>query len=152
MSGRYLHGENGSAAANVEDDLVLEDVLVLNDGVHVRPGADLVFLRKGGKRSIQRPTWRRGGLQRLTSISSWMPVFQSRLSVCGILQARLEGHTVVVVAKIKESVRCRKPRAPLAVQDVPLEVVLLGVLHGLELRLSGVDLHVLRHICKALCV
>lgn len=38
------HGENGSTAADVEDDLVLEDVLVLHDGIHVRPRANLIFL------------------------------------------------------------------------------------------------------------
>lgn len=30
-----VHRENTGAAADIENDLVLEDVLVLNDGVHV---------------------------------------------------------------------------------------------------------------------
>ena len=33
--GGVVHGENGGTAANVKDDLVFEDVLVLHDGVHV---------------------------------------------------------------------------------------------------------------------
>lgn len=40
----YEHGEDAGAAADVEDHLVLEDVLVLDDRVHVRPRADLIFL------------------------------------------------------------------------------------------------------------
>jgi hypothetical protein len=38
------HAENGGAAANVEDDLVLEEVGVVVDGVAVALGADLIFL------------------------------------------------------------------------------------------------------------
>lgn len=41
---RDVHGQDGSTAANIEDNLVLEDVLVLHDGVHVRARAHLVFL------------------------------------------------------------------------------------------------------------
>lgn len=50
----YVHGEDGSAAANIEDDLVLEDVLVLNDGVHVGARADLIFLLFGRRVSKKR--------------------------------------------------------------------------------------------------
>jgi hypothetical protein len=39
-----LHGQYTRTAADIEDDLVLEKVLVLDNGVHVRPRADLVFL------------------------------------------------------------------------------------------------------------
>ena len=38
-----LHGENTGSAADIENDLVLEQVLVLNDGVHVGTGADLIL-------------------------------------------------------------------------------------------------------------
>lgn len=41
------HGKNGGAAAHIENDLVLEQVLVLDDRVHVRFCADFVFLRRG---------------------------------------------------------------------------------------------------------
>lgn len=40
----HLHGEDGSAAADIENNLVLEEMTVLSDGVHVGPRADLVFL------------------------------------------------------------------------------------------------------------
>jgi len=39
------HAEDGCAASDVEDDLVLEQVPVLVDRVAVALGADLVFLR-----------------------------------------------------------------------------------------------------------
>lgn len=38
-----LHGENTGSAADIENDLVLEQVLVLDDGVHVGTGADLIL-------------------------------------------------------------------------------------------------------------
>lgn len=31
----YVHGENGGTTADIENDLVLENVLVLHDSVHV---------------------------------------------------------------------------------------------------------------------
>jgi hypothetical protein len=40
----HVHGENGGTAADIEDDLVLEDVLILHDGVHVRARTNLIFL------------------------------------------------------------------------------------------------------------
>lgn len=44
-SGRMcLHGEDTSATANVEYDLVLEQVLVLDNGIHVGACADFIFL------------------------------------------------------------------------------------------------------------
>jgi hypothetical protein len=33
--GNGAHGEDGSAAADIEDDLVLENVLVLDNRIHV---------------------------------------------------------------------------------------------------------------------
>lgn len=39
-----LHGEDTSTTADIEDNLVLEQVLVLDDSVHVGAGADLIFL------------------------------------------------------------------------------------------------------------
>lgn len=39
------HAEDGSAAADIEDDLVLEEVGVVVDGIAVALGADLIFLR-----------------------------------------------------------------------------------------------------------
>ena len=63
-----LHGQDGRSAADIEDDLVLEDVGVLSDGVHVRPSADLIFLVTMSA-SIPTTFSRR----KLTSISSWMP-------------------------------------------------------------------------------
>ena len=38
------HAENGGTAADVEDDLVLEEVGVVVDGIAVALGADLIFL------------------------------------------------------------------------------------------------------------
>ena len=40
------HTEDTGTASNIEDDLVLEDVLVLNNGVHVGAGANLIFLSR----------------------------------------------------------------------------------------------------------
>jgi hypothetical protein len=40
------HAEDGGTAANVEDDLVLEEVGVVVDGIAVALGADLVFLSR----------------------------------------------------------------------------------------------------------
>ena len=39
------HAENAGAAADVEDDLVLEDVLILVDSVSVRSRSDFILLR-----------------------------------------------------------------------------------------------------------
>jgi hypothetical protein len=39
------HAENGGTAADIEDDLVLEEVGVVVDGIAVALGADLIFLR-----------------------------------------------------------------------------------------------------------
>jgi hypothetical protein len=41
-----LHGKNGSTAANIENDLVLEQVLVLDNSVHVGSRANLIFLQR----------------------------------------------------------------------------------------------------------
>jgi hypothetical protein len=43
--GEYAHAENRGTAANVKDDLVLEQVGVLVNGIAVAPGANLVFLQ-----------------------------------------------------------------------------------------------------------
>jgi hypothetical protein len=43
--GKYAHAENRGTAANVKDDLVLEQVGVLVNGIAVAPGANLVFLQ-----------------------------------------------------------------------------------------------------------
>ena len=39
------HAEDGGTAADIEDDLVLEEVGVVVDGIAVALGADLIFLR-----------------------------------------------------------------------------------------------------------
>lgn len=39
----FLHGQNGCTATDVEHDLVLKQVLVLHDRVHVGFCADLVL-------------------------------------------------------------------------------------------------------------
>jgi hypothetical protein len=44
MSRSSLHAENGGTTTDIEHDLVLEQVLVLVDGVPVALGPDLVFL------------------------------------------------------------------------------------------------------------
>lgn len=41
------HAENGGSTADVEDDLILEQVGVVVDGIAVALGADLIFLRRG---------------------------------------------------------------------------------------------------------
>ena len=38
-----VHREDTSTATDIENDLVLKEVLVLDDGVHVRLGANLVL-------------------------------------------------------------------------------------------------------------
>lgn len=43
LLGCALHRENTSSAADIENDLVLEEVLVLDNGVHVGTGADLIL-------------------------------------------------------------------------------------------------------------
>ena len=40
----HVHGKNGGTAANIENDLVLKNVLILHNGVHVRSCSDLIFL------------------------------------------------------------------------------------------------------------
>lgn len=40
----HIHGKNGGTATDIENDLVLEDVLVLDNGLHIRLGANFIFL------------------------------------------------------------------------------------------------------------
>src|SRR6266498_3119478 len=40
----YLHGQDGSATTNIEDNLVFEDVAVLVHGISVGESTDLIFL------------------------------------------------------------------------------------------------------------
>lgn len=42
-----IHAQNASAAADIEDNLVLEEMAVLVDGVAIRTGANIVFLKAG---------------------------------------------------------------------------------------------------------
>lgn len=42
----HLHAEDTGTAANIQDNLVLENVAVLVDGVAVGAGADIVFLHE----------------------------------------------------------------------------------------------------------
>jgi hypothetical protein len=42
-----VHAENTSTAAHIEDNLVLEDVAVLIDGITVGSSTDIIFLQKG---------------------------------------------------------------------------------------------------------
>jgi hypothetical protein len=37
------HAENAGTAADIKDNLVLEDVLILVDGITIRPSTDIVF-------------------------------------------------------------------------------------------------------------
>lgn len=46
---RNVHGENAGSASNIENDLVFEDMLVLNNGIHVGPRADFIFLLYPGQ-------------------------------------------------------------------------------------------------------
>lgn len=39
-----LHGEDASATANIEYDLVFEQVLILDNSIHVGACADFIFL------------------------------------------------------------------------------------------------------------
>ena len=39
-----IHAEDGCTASNVQDDFVLEDVLVVVDGISVGASADFIFL------------------------------------------------------------------------------------------------------------
>lgn len=57
---------------------------------------------------------------------------------------------VVVATRRQVSLLLNAAHARLPARSLPLEVVLLRVLHGLELRLSGVDLHVVGHVCELL--
>lgn len=49
-----VHGKNGGAAANIENDLVLEQVLVVDDCAHVRFRADFIFLQNVHHSSVGR--------------------------------------------------------------------------------------------------
>ena len=63
------HAEDGGTAADIEDDLVLEEVGVVVDGIAVALGADLIFLSSlSGNVSAECV-----GTVLLTSISSWIP-------------------------------------------------------------------------------
>lgn len=42
----HVHAKNASAASNVQDDLVLEDMTILVDSIAVGSGADIVFLHE----------------------------------------------------------------------------------------------------------
>lgn len=44
QAGERGHAEDGGAASDIEDDLVLEQVRVLVDGVAVALGSDFIFL------------------------------------------------------------------------------------------------------------
>jgi hypothetical protein len=39
-----IHAKDGCTASNVQDDFILEDVLVVVDGISVGTGADFIFL------------------------------------------------------------------------------------------------------------
>jgi hypothetical protein len=39
-----IHGQNGGTTADIENNLVLKEVLVLHNRVHIRSGTDLIFL------------------------------------------------------------------------------------------------------------
>lgn len=41
---KSIHAQDAGPAAHIENDLVLEEVLVLIDGISVRSCADLIFL------------------------------------------------------------------------------------------------------------
>jgi hypothetical protein len=41
---KYIHAQNTGSTADIEDNLVLEDVAVLVDRVAVRAGANIIFL------------------------------------------------------------------------------------------------------------
>ena len=53
MMGGFVHGEDGSPAADIEDDLVFEKVLIVDDCLHVGFRANLIFLLES-VRSVQR--------------------------------------------------------------------------------------------------
>ena len=46
------HAKDGCTASDVQDDLVLEDVSILIDGVAIGSSSDLIFLHGGGCVSI----------------------------------------------------------------------------------------------------
>ena len=48
-----VHGKNRGSAADIEDDLVFEQMLVLHDGIHVGACSDFIFLQHVS--SISRP-------------------------------------------------------------------------------------------------
>ena len=54
------HGKDGRSASDVEDDLVLEQVGVLVDGIAVRLGPDFVFLF-AARRVSRAPVGKSGG-------------------------------------------------------------------------------------------
>lgn len=45
MSVLRIHAQDASAAADIEDNLVFEDMTVLVDGVTVRTSANIIFLK-----------------------------------------------------------------------------------------------------------
>lgn len=44
-----IHAENTCSTTDVENNLVLEDMAVLVDGIAVRPGPDIIFLMREKK-------------------------------------------------------------------------------------------------------
>lgn len=51
---RYVHGENGGSATDIENDLVLKEMLVLENRVHVGSCPNLVFLSRQEKSAYAR--------------------------------------------------------------------------------------------------
>ncbi len=47
------HGQDGRPTADVENDLVLEKMLVLHNGIHVRPCPDFIFLYGATPRKLE---------------------------------------------------------------------------------------------------
>ena len=73
--GAVPHAQDGGAAADIKDDLVLEEVAVLVDGVAVALGAHFVFLHAREVSNVFLPRGNpRGAGSTRTSISSWIPL------------------------------------------------------------------------------
>lgn len=157
-----VHGENGGAAANVKNNLVLEDVLVLHNSVHVRSRAHLIFLPRAklvsgvrspcaglrGGEGIAIPTSPRGCLLpcKKTKVSSRLFLFPFLDEGTRIFSYRGDhsyARKLSAFWAAQGKTRLQANQKPL-----PLKVMLLAVFHGLELLLGHLDLHlVAAHFC-----
>lgn len=138
LAGR-IHGENRGTAANVEDNLVLEEVGVLVDRIAVASCADLIFLTLLSafvlpllvvQTRVVLPAFPRGCLR--VRISNVHTVFKARR------------RTMVVVAVHSKSANVSSFAS--LVISVPVEVMRLSVGQGADTLLASCRGSVMGHV------